>query len=336
MKQVVITRYGAPEVLEVRDAPDPQPGPGEVRVRVAAAGINFSDLLARQGLYPDAPKPPMVMGYEVAGTIDQLGSGVTTRTVGARVIGATRFGGQSELAVVPVERAFPLPDDWTFEQGAAFPVVYLTAHHLLVRVAAAQRGETVVVHAAAGGVGLAVAELGKGLGLRVIGLAGASKHGVLREYGVEPLDSADPRWWESVQRAAPQGVDVVLDAVGGDSWRRGYALLRPTGRLVMFGVSDMIGGSTRNLLRVLWRLVRFPRFGPLGLMNHNRTVAGANLGHLWNARDVVEPQILALIEHARAGRIRPRVDRSFRFDEAAAAHHYIHQRKNIGKVVLVP
>lgn len=336
MKQVVITRYGPPEVLQVREAPDPEPGPGDVRVKVAAAGINFSDLLARQGLYPDAPRPPMVMGYEVAGIVDRLGSGVSAFPPGARVIAATRFGGQSELAVAPAERVFPLPDGWTFEQGAALPVVYLTAHHLLVRIAAAQPGEIVLVHAAAGGVGLAVADLGKILGLRLIGLAGTRKHDVLRELGVEPLDSADPHWWDAVRRVAPQGVDIVLDAVGGVGWRRGYALLRPAGRLVMFGASGLIGGPSRNLLRVLWEVLRFPRFSPLAMMNDNRTVAGANLGHLWTARDVMQPQLEALVQYARAGRIRPRVDRAFRFSEAAAAHHYIHNRQNIGKVVLVP
>ena len=335
MKQVVITRYGPPEVLQVREAPDPEPGPGEVRIRVAAAGINFSDLLARMGLYPDAPKPPMVMGYEVAGTVDRLGAGVSTPHVGSRVVASTRFGGQSELAVAASDNVFGLPDDWSFEQGAALPVVYLTAHHLLVRVAAARAGETVLVHAAAGGVGLAVAELGKILGLRVIGLAGAGKHPVLREYGVQPLDSADPRWWEAARRLAPRGVDIVLDGVGA-SWRRGYDLLAPAGRLVMYGVSDLIGGPKRSLLRVLWRLVRFPRFGPLGLMNNNRTVAGVNLGHLWNARELMAPQLAALVAYARAGQIRPRVDRSFRFSEAPAAHRYIHERRNIGKVVLVP
>jgi len=336
MKQVVIPRYGPPEVLEVRDAPDPQAGAGEVRVRVAAAGINFSDLLARQGLYPDAPKPPMVVGYEVAGTVDQLGAGVTTVRQGQRVVAMTMFKGQSELVVVPTDRVFPLPDDWTFEQGAALPVVYLTAHHMLVRVAAARAGESVLVHAAAGGVGLAVAELGKILGLRVIGLASARKHDVLREYGVEPLDSADPRWWEAVRRVAPRGVDVVLDGVGGDSWRRGYALLAPAGRLLMYGASALIGGPRRNMLRVLWHVIRFPRFGPLALMNHNRAVVGVNLGHLTTAREMMDPQITALMQYARSGQIRPRVDRSFPFSEAAAAHHYIHERRNIGKVVLVP
>ena len=334
MKQLVIPRHGPPEVLEVREAPDPAVGPGTVRIRVRAAGINFSDLLARQGLYPGAPKPPCVIGYEVAGVVDAVAPDVTTRRVGERVVALTPFGGQSQLVVVPPGRISPLPDGWSFEEGAALPVVYLTAHHLLVRVAAVHRGETVLVHAAAGGVGLAVAELGRILGLRIVGLASAGKHDVLRAWNVEPVDRADPHWPDAVRRLAPAGVDVVLDAVGGDSWRQGYALLAPLGRLVCYGGSELVTGPRRNLLRVAWKALRWPRFSPLALMNQNRAVAGVNLGRLWNAEDLLRPQIEILLGWAHEGRIRPRVDRAFPLGEAAAAHRYIHERRNIGKVVL--
>jgi len=323
-------------VLAVREAPDPVAQPGSVRVRVHAAGINFSDLLARQGLYPDAPKPPCTVGYEVAGVVDAVGAGVTTPRVGERVIANTQFGGQSELVVAAARAVFPLPEPWTFEQGAAFPVVYLTAHHMLVRVAAARRGESVLVHAAAGGVGLAVAELGRILGLRVIGLSSPGKHQVLREYGVEPLDSRDPRWFEGARRLAPAGIDIVLDAAGGDSWRHGYRLLAPAGRLVCYGAQRLVEGPTRNLVKVVWRVLRFPRFGPLALMNDNKSVAGVNLGHIWNEQAMLAPQMEALLRYAREGQITPRVDRSFPFAEAAAAHQYIHDRRNIGKVLLTP
>jgi len=334
VKQLVISRYGPPEVLAVREAPDPPVVPGAVRIAVRAAGVNFSDLLARQGLYPGTPRPPSVVGYEVSGIVDAVGDGVAASRRGERVIALTRFGGQSELVVVPAALAFPLPDGWSFEEGAAFPVVYLTAHHLLVRVAAARAGETVLAHAAAGGVGLAVAELGRIFGLRVIGLASPGKHDVLRAYGVEPLDGRDPRWPDAVRRLAPAGVDIVLDAVGGDSWRQGYALLAPLGRLVCFGASEIAAGVRRNLLRVAWKALRWPRFGPLALMNDNRSVAGVHLGRMWNADQILQPQIEALLGYARAGRIRPRVDRAFPLAAAAAAHRYIHERRNVGKVVL--
>jgi synaptic vesicle membrane protein VAT-1 len=336
VKQLVIPRRGPPDVLEVRDAPDPTVQPGTVRIRVRAAGVNFSDLLTRQGLYPDAPKLPCTVGYEVAGIVDAVGTGVTAPPMGDRVIASTIFGGQSELVVVPAGSVFPLPEAWTFEQGAAFPVVYLTAHHMLVRVAAARRGESVLVHAAAGGVGLAVAELGRILGLRVIGLASPAKHDVLREYGVQPIDSRDPRWFEAARKIAPRGIDIVLDAVGGDSWRHGYRLLAPAGRLVCYGASGLAQGTSRNLVRVLWRLLRFPRFGPLALMNDNRAVAGVNLGHLWSEQALLGPQMEALLRYAREGKITPRVDRTFSFAQAAAAHRYIHERRNVGKVLLVP
>lgn len=334
MKQLVITRHGPPEVLTVRQAPDPPVTPGAVRIRVKAAGVNFSDLLARQGLYPGAPKPPSVMGYEVAGTVDAVGSGVAGFRVSDRVMAITAFGGQSELVVVPAARAMPLPDGWSFEEGAALPVVYLTAHHMLVRVGAAQRGESVLVHSAAGGVGLAVAELGRIFGLRIIGLASAGKHDVLKSYGVEPVDRGNVRWAEVVRRLAPDGVDLVLDPVGGDSWRQGYALLAPMGRLICYGASELSGGATRNMLRSAWKFLRWPRFGPFALMNHNRTVSGVHLGRLWNAERLLRPQLEALLGYAREGRIRPRVDRAFPLEEAAAAHRHIHERRNIGKVVL--
>jgi NADPH:quinone reductase-like Zn-dependent oxidoreductase len=330
MKQLVITRHGPPEVLAVQEGDAPQVEPGKVLIRVRAAGINFSDLLARQGLYPDAPKPPCVMGYEVAGVVETAGDGFRA---GQKVIALTRFRGQSELVTVPPSMIFPLPEQWSFEQGAALPVVYLTAHHILVRVAAARPGENVLVHAAAGGVGLAVAELGKILGLRVIGLASPSKHEILRQYGVEPLDGRDPHWDQAVRAILPGGVDIALDAVGGASWRQDYRLLAPVGRLICFGASSLSSGVRRNPLRLAWQFLRWPRFHPLSLLSQNKSVAGVNLGHLWSRPDLVRPQFESLLAYARAGRITPRVDRSFRLEEGALAHHYIHQRRNIGKVV---
>jgi NADPH:quinone reductase-like Zn-dependent oxidoreductase len=335
VKQLVITRHGGPDVLQIREAPDPALTPGGVRIRVRAAGINFSDILARQGLYPDAPKPPCTTGYEVAGVVDAVAPGLEAPRPGDAVVATTRFGGQSEVVVVPAGRVFPLPPGWSFEEGAALPVVYLTAHHMLVRVAAARPGESVLVHAAAGGVGLAVAELGRILQLRVIGLCSAGKHDVLRRYGVEPLDGRDPRWPDAVRRVAPGGVDVILDAVGGDSWRQGYRLLAPGGRLVCFGASALSQPGGRHLLAALWHLLRFPRFGPLALMSENRAVAGVNIGHLWDHDAMLRPQIAALLRYAAEGRIKPRVDRAFPLADAAAAHRYIQERKNIGKVVLV-
>ena len=336
MRQLVIPRTGPPEVVRVREVPDPEPGPGQVRVRVHAAGMNFADLMARQGLYPDAPPLPAVMGYEVAGEIDRLGPGVSARAVGDRVIALTRFGGHAELVVVPESRTVPLPDGWDFAEGAALPVSFLTAHHALVRIAATRQGEAVLLHAAAGGLGLAVVQLARLIGARVLGLASPAKHALLRELGVEPLDSRDARWPGAVRRAAPAGVDVVLDSVGGASYRRSYGLLAPGGRLVCLGVAALSTGRGRALLHAAWQLVQFPWFWTIRLMNDNRAVAGVNLGKLWNVEGLLRPQLDTLLEQARAGNIRPRVDRAFPLAEGAAAHAHLQSRRSVGKVVLVP
>src|SRR2546426_4552026 len=156
MRSVCITRTGPPEALEVRDGPDPVPGPGQALVRVRATGVNFADVMARLGLYPDAPPRPCVVGYEVAGTIERLGPGVDGGlATGQRVVALTRFGGYAEAIAVPTAQLFPMPARMSFEEGAAIPVNYLTAVLMLRHFGNVKRGERVLVHAAAGGVGLA-------------------------------------------------------------------------------------------------------------------------------------------------------------------------------------
>src|ERR1019366_688559 len=155
MRQIWISRPGPPEVLEVRTAPDPDAGPGEVRIRVHAAGINFADLMARVGLYPDAPKLPCVVGYEVSGTVDQVGAGVTHCAVGDRVMAMPRFGGYTDTLVVSGEQVFRIPAAMTLEEAAALPVVYLTAYTMMLFTGTLRPGSSVLIHSAAGGVGLA-------------------------------------------------------------------------------------------------------------------------------------------------------------------------------------
>ncbi len=180
MRAVVITRHGAPEVLQVQELPDPPVGPGEVRIAVKAAGINFADTLARIGLYPDAPKLPCVVGYEVAGEIESVGEDVESRKVGERVMAGTRFNGQAELVTVPEAQALPLPKELSFEQGAAFPVNYGTAYAALVIMGGLKEGDRVLIHAAAGGVGISATQIARGIGAEIFGTASASKHDAIR------------------------------------------------------------------------------------------------------------------------------------------------------------
>jgi NADPH:quinone reductase-like Zn-dependent oxidoreductase len=339
VRAVWITRHGGPEVLRVREGPDPEPGPGEVRVRVRAAGVNFADVMARLGLYPDAPRPPCVVGYEAAGEIDRLGVGASGPRPGTRVVVLRNFGAQADVVCAPASLVLPIPDGMSFEEAAALPVTYVTAHHALFRVAALRPGEKVLVHMAAGGVGIAVLQLCRTVpGVETFGTASAAKHDAIRAEGCDhPIDYRHVDYEAEVRRlTGGKGVDVVLDALGGKDWRKGYRLLRPAGRLVAYGVANLATGERRDLLAAASQLARTPFFTPIGLMNDNRSVAGVHIGHLWGELELLAGEASALLDLYRAGSIRPRIDSVFRFDEAAGAHRRLQSRANVGKVLLVP
>src|SRR5215468_2873408 len=210
MRAVWITKTGGPEALAVRETPDPEPGPGEVRVRVRAAGLNFAEVMARQGLYPDAPKPPCVVGYEVAGVVDALGPGAVGPAVGRRVMALVRFGGHADTVCAPAEQVLEIPDEMSFEEAAALPVNYLTAYHMLFRVANLRPDERVLVHMAAGGVGIAALQLCSTVGgVTTFGTASASKHDVLRAEGcTHPIDYRSVDYVREVRRlTGGEGVD---------------------------------------------------------------------------------------------------------------------------------
>ncbi len=337
MRQIWITRKGPPEVLQVREAPDPEPRAGEVRIRVRASGINFADLMARVGLYPDAPKLPCVVGYEVSGTIDAVGSGVTDFAVGDRVVGMPHFGGYTDVLTIPAGQIFKMPPEMSFEQGAAIPVVYVTAYHMMLFTGNLRQGSSVLIHSAAGGVGLAAIQLAKTRGCTILGTASPGKHAFLREQGCQhPIDSGGDITAAVRAVVGDRGVDLVLDPVGGRSWTEGYELLGPCGRLVAFGLSSAASGNKRSLPHALAQMMRIKKWSPLKLMEDNKTVSGTNMGHLFDRLDLMRSQLEALLAMFDQGQITPHVDRTFRFDEAAAAHQYIHDRKAKGKVLLVP
>ncbi len=338
MRAIVLAKHGSPDAaLVVEQRPDPAPGPGQVRIAVKASGLNFADLLARVGLYPDAPKPPCVMGYEVSGEIDQLGAGVNRFEIGQRVVAATRFNGFAELAVADVANVLALPERFSFEQGAALPVQYGTAYAAVDLTAAVRPGETVLIHAAAGGVGIAATQILRPRGVHIIGTASASKHDFIKQQGVEhAIDYHSQDVGEQVKKLTGErgGVDVVLDALG--DFRSSYKLLRPGGRMVMYGVSNMMSGDKRSLVRAVKGLAAMPWFNPIKLMNHNKAVIGLNLLHYWDDVGDLDQMIAPLVELIENGVIDPVVAESFPFDRAADAHRYIQDRKNIGKVVLTP
>ena len=332
---MVIPRHGGADVFEVREAPDPVPGDGEIRVRVRAAGINFSDILARIGLYPDAPKPPVVVGYEVAGVVDAVGHGVTSPREGDRVVALTRFGGYADCVVVPASQAYRFPDSLSDAEAAAVPVTYLTAALALYRMAALTSGETVLVHNAGGGLGIAATQLARLRRATVIGTASAGKHDALRSFGVDhAIDYRHVDVEAEVKRLTKgRGVDVILDPIGGASFGASYRMLAPLGRLVMLGLSSM-SGEKRNTWRVLRSWWAMKPFGPMSLINRNRGVFGLHVGHLWDERRQLQPLMELIMTELSAGRLVPVVARTFPLERVADAHRFIQTRLNIGKVVL--
>jgi NADPH:quinone reductase-like Zn-dependent oxidoreductase len=332
MRAVVITKHGGPEVLQVQEQDDPRPGSGEVRIEVAASGITFSDVMARVGLYGAAPKPPCVVGYEVAGTIVELGEGVEGLSHGQRVIAGTKFGGYASQAVAAAEDVKALPEEFTFEQGAAIPVNYLTAWAGLIGYSRLQPGERVLIHAAAGGVGIAATQIAKRYGAEVYGTASPGKHERIAELGVDhPLDYTRERWESGLPR-----FDVILDSIGGKSLRRSYSMLRPGGRLVAFGASAVMTGEKRNRLTALRTLMQMPRFSVAKQMSESKTIIGLNMRTLWTDRGTVAPWVDPLADLLADGTIKPVVAEAFSFEHAGDAHRMISERRNVGKVVLIP
>jgi NADPH:quinone reductase-like Zn-dependent oxidoreductase len=337
MRTVVITKHGDPSVLQVQQRPDPpMPGPGQLRVAVRAAGVNFADHLARVGLYPDAPKLPAVVGYEVAGTVEAVGDGVDPSRVGERVLAGTRFGGYAEIVNVAASDSVALPDALSFEQGAAVPVNYATAWAALHGYGSLRAGERVLVHAAAGGVGIAAIQFAKAAGAEVHGTASPGKHQKLIELGVDrAIDYRRDGWWKGLKDSSPY--DLVLDALGGTSLRRSYGLLRPGGRLVGYGVSAIQKGEKRSLRRAAPHAISMLRgFNLLNQLQESKAVIGLNMLRLWDDRGTLEPWITPLIKALNDGTISPVVHAAVPFAEAPEAHRILAARENIGKVVLVP
>ena len=332
MKRVVYTKRGGLEAIEIIEESAPTPKSDEVLIEVHRAGINFADLMMRQGLYGAAPDFPFTPGYEVSGVILATGKDVEGHEVGDRVVALTGFGGYAEQVVVAQERAWTLPDNVSFDAAAAMPVTYLTSHHMLVHLGNFREGDTVLVHHAAGGVGTATAQIVKALnGGTIYGTSSPEKASFVEEMGMTHI----PRGTDFVQRIKSDGDGVhhALDPVGGKHVMESYKALRNGGRLYVFGASSAVKGPKRSLWTAIkmWRST--PRFDPIRMMNSNKSVYGVHMG-MWKDEQVAREQMIALAKMLEEGKIDPIVDSVFRFEDVAKAQQFIHNRGNRGKVLL--
>lgn len=338
MKQIWIAKAGDPDVLEVRETDDPKPGAGEVIVDVQAAGVNFADVLARVGMYPDAPPIPCVVGYEVSGTVRDTGADVAGFAAGDRVFGLTRFGGYSDVVSVPAAQLFRMPDSMDFPTAAAIPVNYFTANLAVAFFGNLHRDETILIHNAGGGVGIAATGLARQRGANVFGTASGWKHDKLRALGVEyPIDYRNTDFVEAVRsRTEGRGVDLIIDPIGGKNLARDLEILAPLGRLVTFGISEPVKNGSRSMFRMLKSIIGMPRPSFLKLLGRNWSISGLNLGHLWSEigrLQLIGGEVLAGIAN---GTLAPVIHAEVPFSNAAEAHRILQERRNFGKVVLIP
>ena len=348
--RMVIPRKGGPEVFREEAFVVPDPGPGEVLIEVRAAGVNFADVLARKGLYRDAPPFPCTVGYEVAGEVmavgwpsagkrsdepaDEDNPGVFP---GDRVMALTRFGGYASHVCVPAEQCFAIPHGKTYTDAAALLVQYFTAGLATEYFGNVQEGDRVLVHNAGGGVGIAAAQLVRARAGYLAGTASAWKHAALRSLGYDALIDYRSVDVDDALRGLPldrPGFDLILNPLGGKALAQDMKRLRPGGRVMAYGVSGRARGGGGNLLGMIRTVLQMPRIHPVALMGGTNTVGGLNLGKLWTELDRFRPYARTVVERFGDGSLSPLIHAVYPLRRAGEAQAILEERKNLGKVIL--
>ena len=311
-------------------------------MEVRAAGVNFADLVVRMGLYQSAKQYvgwPIVPGFELAGTVVAVGPGVETFRPGDAVLGVTRFGGYTSRICLPEAQLQPIPAGVSFAQAATFPVAFLTAWYALHELARLRKGRVVLVHSAAGGVGGALVQLAKRAGCHVIGVVGAPhKVGPVKALGADVvIDKSSENLWRAVEKAAPAGCHVVLDANGSETLRQSYEHLCPTGRVIVYGFHSLLrrGSERLPLLRAAFGWLTVPRFDPFKMVDKNVGVLAFNLSYLFDEISLFSEAMAELGSSLASGEIRCPTVTEVPFDDPGRAHTLLHSGQTVGKVALV-
>lgn len=338
MRSVVVHKPGGHDALSLVESPDPAPGPGQYRVAVEAAGINYADVIVREGWYEAAKGLyPLAPGFEFAGVIDASGPGAEGFAPGERVFGFTRFGGYASMQLAEPGRLRRIPAGWSAAQACGLPAVQLTAYHALRHVAKVAPGETLLVHSAAGGVGLALLQQARLLGCRAVGVVGsAGKAALAKEFGADAVALRGKALWKELDAAAPGGFDAVFDANGLTTLRPGFARLRKGGRLVVYGFAELFPRGRRpGALGLAFNALRVPRFSPLEMTGTNRSVMGFNVVHLTDDPLLAKEGMDAIAAWAADGRLKPAPVAEFLAEKAADAHRALESGATTGKLALL-
>ncbi len=351
MQKIIIKKPGSFDRLTLVEEPTPVPRPGHVLVRTRAVGVNFADCVVRLGLYPSAKEYvgwPITPGFEFSGVVESLGDdeGASNQEqaspfqVGDEVFGVTRFFAYATHVEVPWEQLRPKPKNLSFQQAGAIPVAALTAWYALKVQGQAQAGQRIIVHSAAGGVGSTLVQLGKHLGCHVTAVVGSpSKTELVTSLGADVvIDRSSEAWADVVRATSPRGIDLVLDANGVATLRESYRLLRPTGRLIVYGAHTMLtrGSGRPNWFKLAWDFVRTPRFSPLDLTNDNKSVMAFNLSYLFDEKELLHSSFDQLAQLYAQGHLKVAETTSFPLERADQAHQALQSGTTRGKLVLVP
>ena len=331
-QRIVLDGIGSPAMLKLISEPMPAPEAGEVRVRVLASGVAFADLLCWKGMYPIMPKLPFTPGYDLVGIVDALGEGVTTAAVGQSV-GAIlpHFGANAAYVNVPAQLLVPMPAGLDASEAVSVILNYLTAYRLLTVSAQAKKGERVLVHSAAGGVGTAVLQIGKILGLEMIGTASAGKLETVTQYGATAIDYKNEDFAQQIRQEFPEGIDIVLDPIGGDTMKKSYKLLRSGGRLISFGFMGAKEGSKMAVVPNLLNIFGY-KLRPDG---KSATMYGSTPTIAEKETEWYQGALTTLFDWLANGRIQPIIGAQLPLAEIAEAHHLLATGSVVGKVVLI-
>lgn len=337
-RSLVLSGYGGYDKVKLQvKKGKPALKAGEVMVRVKACGLNFADLLARQGLYDRLPSPPVTPGMECSGEIEAVGEEVTDRKVGDKVLVLNRCGLWQEVAVVPATHTFLIPEGMTFEEAAALPVNYITAYMMLFDFGNLRPNQSILIHSAAGGVGIAATQLCQTVkDVTVFGTASASKHETISQGGVTHcIDYRTRDYVEEVRKISPKGLDIVLDPLGGSDTHKAYNLLKPMGKLITYGAANMLAGQKKNLLAVAKTWYHQFSIHTLSLIQNNKSVCGFHLGYLDGEVEVIQQAMTTILDLYRQGKIKPRIDSTYHLEQVGDAMRRMQERNNIGKVILI-
>ncbi|XP_054893082.1 synaptic vesicle membrane protein VAT-1 homolog-like [Poeciliopsis prolifica] len=337
MRAVVLAGFGGLNKLRVTKKAMPEPQDGEVKIRVKACGLNFLDLMVRQGNIDNPPKTPLVPGFECCGIVESVAENTQGFEIGDRVMAFLNYNAWAEVVCTPVDFVYKMPDDMTFTEAAAFSLNFVAAYMMLFEVASLREGMSVLVHSAGGAVGQAVAQLCSTVPkVTVFGVASCFKHTSIKD-SVTHLFDRNTDYIQEVKKISPDGVDIVLDCLCGENTGKSLSLLKPLGTYILYGASNTVTGETKSFFSFAKSWWQVEKVNPIKLYEENKVIAGFSLLNLLfkqGGRSLVKSAMDKLLSLYEQKKIRPVVDSLWALEEVKEAMQRIHDRGNIGKLIL--